>query len=392
MLEIKKDIYSIGVKDPKLRIFDIIMKTPRGTSYNSYLVIGSEKIAVIDTVKKGFEQEFISNIKEIIDPKKIDYVIVNHTESDHSGALSKLLEIAPTAKVYASKNAKSFLLEILHKDVNPVLVGDGDKVSLGDKTLEFISTPFLHWPDTMTTYIPESKILFPCDYLSCHYCDDTMFDDEALDFSYVYKYYFDCLFRPFKQYSINALNKIEKLDIDIIAPSHGLILRSYPKKYLKLYREWSTVPKKDYKSALVVFASSYGGTEKMAETIAHTLYKSNIHTTLMDLAGVDISALVNIIENSNALIIGSATLQADAVKYVWDLLASLTTIDIKGKIGAAFGTYAWSGEAAKMIEDRLRSLKFNVPEQFIRAKIVPTEDEQKNAKEFAERLATHILK
>ncbi len=392
MLEIKKGVYSIGVKDPKLRIFDVIMKTPRGTSYNSYLIMGSEKIAVIDTVKKGFEQEFISNIKEIVDPGKIDYVIVNHTESDHSGALSKLLELAPNAKVYASKNAKPFLPEILHKDVNPVLVGDGDKLSLGDKTLEFISTPFLHWPDTMTTYLRESKILFPCDYLSCHYSDDTMFDDEALDFSYAYKYYFDSIMRPFKQYSINALNKIEKLDIDIIAPSHGLILRSDPKKYLDLYRKWSTVPKKDYKSALVVYASSYGGTEKMAETIAHTLHKSNIHTTLMDFTGVDISALVDMIENTDALIVGSATIQADALKFVWDLLASLTTIDVRGKIGAAFGTYAWSGEAAKMIEDRLRALKFNVPEPFVRAKMIPTDEEQKSVKEFAERLATHILK
>ncbi len=388
-MKIKEGVYWVGVKDPKLRIFDVIMQAEYGTTYNSYLVIGSEKIALIDTVKESFKDEFFKKIEDIVPIEKIDYIIINHTEPDHSGALSYLLE-KTNAKVIASKNASMFLREILHRDVNPMLVGDNDKISLGNKTLEFISAPFLHWPDTMITYLPEDKILFPCDFLGCHYCDEKIFNDETLDFSFAFEHYFMTIMRPFKDYALQAIKKLESKEIDIIAPSHGPILRKDPWYYINRYKEWSTPKPKNGKSAVIFYASPYGSTGKLGQAIAEGLSSEGIVTEIFDLVGTSINSVIDIIENSDAIIVGSATINGDAIKPVWDLLSSLSTINLKNKIGFAFGTYAWSGEGAKLIENRLKDLKLKVPEPYFRAQMIPTEEDFAKAREIGKKLATII--
>lgn len=388
-MKIKEGVYWVGVKDPKLRIFDVIMQAEYGTTYNSYLIVGSEKVALIDTVKETFKDEFFKKIEEIVPLEKIDYIVINHTEPDHSGALPYLLE-KTSAKVIASKNASMFLKEILHKDIGPMLVGDNDKISLGNKTLEFISAPFLHWPDTMITYLPEDKILFSCDFLGCHYCDEKLFNDETLDFSFAFEHYFMTIMRPFKDYALQAIKKIETKEIEIIAPSHGPILRKDPWYYVNKYKEWATPKKKDGKSAVIFYASPYGGTGKLAQAIAEGLASEGIKTEIFDLVGTSIPSVIDIIEDSDALIVGSATINGDAIKPVWDLLSSLSTINLKNKIGFAFGAYAWSGEAAKLIENRLKDLKLKVPEPYFRAQMVPTEEDYAKAREIGKKLASVI--
>lgn len=392
-LEIKPGIYWVGVLNPKMRIFDVIMKTPQGTTYNAYLIKGKEKTAVIDTVKEVFKDEFISNLKEVIHPFQIDYIIINHTEPDHSGALPYLLEETPGATVVISKNAEHLLKNFLNKDVQPLKVGDGDSIDLGERTLNFISAPFLHWPDTMFTFAPQDKVLFPCDFLGCHYSDERLYDDLVSNFSYAFKYYFDHIIKPFKQYALVALEKIAPLQIEIIAPSHGPILRHSPQKYLNLYRKWSQQPEKkpEEKTLLIFYASAYGNTAKMAEEIVAGAESTGVKTSLFDLSVIDIPHLIDEIEKADGLIVGSATINGDAIKPVWDLLSSLTTIKVKGKIGAAFGSYGWSGEAPKLIQERLKGLKFKIPEEALRAIFVPTAEELAKCREFGKKIALALL-
>ncbi|MGC8646196.1 MAG: FprA family A-type flavoprotein [Thermoplasmata archaeon] len=391
MIEIKPDIYYVGVKNPDMRIFDVFFKTESGTTYNSYLIVGKEKIALIDTVKEPFRDEFIKNIEEIVPLEKINYIITLHHEPDHSGALKYILEKS-NARVVISKTAGLFLKQILHRDANPLLVGDNDKISLGNITLEFIQAPFLHWPDTMFAYIPERNILFTCDFLGQHFSDEEIYNDESRDFTYAFEHYYKIIMRPFKDYVLQAIKKIENKNIDMIAPSHGMILRKDPWKYVDLYRTWSTPKPRDYRRALVFYASPYGGTGKLANSIAKGLADSGVYVEIFDLAGTVIDdSLLDLIENSDALIVGSSTLNGDAIKPVWDLLSSLTTINMRNKIGFAFGTFAWSGEAPKFIENRLKDLKLKVPETSFRAGIIPTEDDLQRAAEMGKKLAGYII-
>ncbi len=385
-MKIKYGIYWVGVNDPKLRIFDVFMHAEMGTTYNSYLVVGSEKVALIDTVKEPFTEEFFKKIESIVPIEKIDYIVINHSEPDHSGALSKLFEKV-NARIIASKSASLFIKQVLGKDVNPMLVGDGDKISLGNKTLEFIQAPLLHWPDTMFTYVPEDKILFTCDFLGSHYCDGKIFNDETLDFSFAFKHYFNTIMRPFKEHVYHAIKKIENREIEIVAPSHGPILRKDPWKYIELYREWSEPKVKDYRRASIFYASPYGSTGKIAQALADGLKSEGILVEVFDLSGTEINdEILDVIEDSDAVFVGSSTINGDAIQPVWILLSSLSTISLKGKMGFAFGTYAWSGEAAKFIENRLKDLKFKVPEPYFRAPMIPSESDYAKAREIGSKL------
>ncbi len=385
-VKIKDDIYWIGALDPERRIFDIIMPLDRGTTYNSYLVKG-EKIAIIEAVKIGFEGEFLSNIRSLIDPGEIDYVILNHLEPDHSGALATLLAEAPQAEVVVSRSGEHFVNNLLNREVKPLKMGDGDSLDLGGKTLQFIWAPFLHWPDTMFTYLVEEKVLFPCDFLGCHFCDQRLYDDLVDDFSHQFHYYFDTIMRPFKEYTLKALDKISGLEIELIAPSHGPILRTDPQRYIDLYREWSGPKPKVKKRALIFYASAYGNTARMAQEIARGVEEEEVEVALLNLEEVVPAEVLEEIEEADALIVGSPTFLGDAIKPIWDLLSSLTTIKVRGKIGAAFGSYGWSGEAVGLIEERLRNLKFKVPEPGVRAILVPTAEDLESCREFGSKIA-----
>ncbi|MGC8581307.1 MAG: FprA family A-type flavoprotein [Thermoplasmata archaeon] len=391
MIKIKDGVYWVGSNDKDVRTIDVIIHVENGTSYNSYIVKGHDKIALIDTVKEPFVDQFIKNIEEIAALEDIDYVIVNHTELDHSGGLKKILERSD-AEVVASKSASPFIKQIL-PDIVPIFVGEGDILSLGDKTLEFIHAPFLHWPDTMFTYLKEDHILFSCDFLGSHFCNENIFNDESMDFSYSFQHYYNSIMRPFKQHIIKAIDKIEKKQIDIVAPSHGPILRNDPYSYIKKYKEWSLPRRKELKKAVIFYASAYGGTEKIAKNIGNALKDNGTKVEIFDLQGIEINDnIVSIVEECDALIIGSSTINGDALKPVWNLLSSLTTIDVKNKLGFAFGTYAWSGEAPRLIENRMKDLKMFVPEPYYRVHMVPDKEDLKKSYEIGVILSNHINK
>ncbi len=388
-VEIKKDIYWTGVLDPDLRLFDILLHTEHGTTYNSYLVKG-EKIAVIDTAKGRFYEQFVSNIKCLVEPEDIDYIVCNHMEPDHSGSLSRFLREAKNARVVVSTTGEHFVNNIVNAEVNALKMGDGDVLDLGGKTLRFIFAPFLHWPDTMFTYVVEDKVLFPCDVFGSHYCDGRLYDDLVGDFGQEFRYYYQGIMRPFKEKVLQAVDKIRDLEIEIIAPSHGPILRSDPWKYVNQYVKWSTPSPAEVKRILIFYASAHGNTKMMAEEIGKGAAVDGVEVQIFDVSETDIADVLDRIEVSQALIIGSPTINGDAVKPIWDLLSSLATISLRGKVGAAFGSYGWSGEAVGMIEDRLKRLKFKVPRPGLRFMLVPTAEELEICREFGRKIAESL--
>jgi flavorubredoxin len=386
-------VHWIGALDPERTVFDVIMPIDRGTTYNAYVVRGADKVAVVEAGKDqpGICEQFLGRLRSVVDPARVDYVILNHLEPDHSGALAAFLEAAPNARVVVSKNGEHFVRHLLNRDVQPMKVGDGDSLELGGRTLRFITAPFLHWPDTMFTYLEEDRILFSGDFLGSHYSDERMFNDLTGDFHFYFKYYYDVIMRPFKEYVLKALDKIAPLPIDIVCPSHGPVLRQGLQAFLQDYRSWSQPPDAGrVKRAVVAYASAYGNTGSLARQVAEGLRESGVQVDLVNLGEGKPDDLVDRLEAADALALGSPTFVGDAIKPVWELLADLATIKLRGKAAAAFGSYGWSGEAVGALEERLKSLKFKLVTPGVRAILAPTEEDLEQARDLGRRVAAAI--
>lgn len=380
--KLKNNIYWVGVNDPKLEVFDIIMETKKGTTYNSYL-IDDEKVAIIDCVKNGFFEEFLGKIKGVIGERKVDYIIVQHTELDHSGSLGKFLEVYPEAVVLASKPAITYLKEITNKEFNSEpAVGE---ICLGKNTLQFISAPNLHWPDTMFTYVKEEKILFTCDVMGCHYSPvNCITDDCSGDYFDEMKYYFDVIMGPFKKFVTKGLDKIKDLELDIVAPSHGPVHTNDIQMYVNFYRKWAEIEDIKEKNVQIFYISAYHNTEAMAKYIANKINEKGIKAEVHEITSMNLSDIVSLIEKASGIMIGSPTINQDAVKPAWDVLSLVCPITNRGKVAAAFGSYGWSGEGVPMLTQRLKSLKFKVVEEGLKFKFVPDSKEFEQADKFVE--------
>lgn len=386
-IKLRNNIYWIGVKDPKLEVFDIIMETKKGTTYNSYL-INDEKVVVIDSVKDGFGNKFIENIKDIIGNKKVDYIIVQHTELDHSGSISELLKEYPDATIIGTTAALNYLKEILNKEFKGKSINEIKELSTGINTLKFISAPNVHWPDTMMTYIPNKNILFTCDIAGAHYCPKDDFSEsnfEDKEYRDELKYYFHCIMGPFKKFILSALKKIQNIKIDIIAPSHGPMHKGENiDKCIELYKKMANC-NEDENKIQIIYVSAYHNTEAMAKYIGKVLNDKGYIAEVHEITNIGIDKAVELINEAKGFIIGSPTINQDAVKPVWDVLMSVGIIQNKGKIAAAFGSYGWSGEAVPMITDRLKHMKLKILEEGFRFKFVPSQKDYENADKFLEK-------
>jgi flavorubredoxin len=399
-VEIAPGVHWIGALDPGLRSFDMILRTANGTTYNAYCVRGAEGVAVIDTVKAELAADFFARLEQVARYDEIRVIVLNHLEPDHSGALPELLRRAPGARLVISKRAPAMLKALLKPTEEALDYGTadtGDEIDLGGRRLRFLHTPFLHWPDTQCTYLVEQQVLFTGDVFGCHYCDERLFNDRVGDFRFSFDYYYAHIMRPFKAHVRDALRLIEPLPIALIAPAHGPVLRDRPRRYVTRYRELSSAgecfepaPGSDAapRSLVIFYLSAYGSTARMAEAVqAGAESVPGVRVSLYDLEGGETDPFVDLIEEADALAFGSPTVNGDAVKPIWDLLSSLAVVSLRGKIGAAFGSYGWSGEAVPMIEGRLRGLKMRVPVGGLRVKLTPTMPELDDCRDFGRRLA-----
>ncbi|MDR1531717.1 MAG: FprA family A-type flavoprotein [Clostridiales bacterium] len=393
-LVVKDGISWVGALDFDIRVFDVIMYTQNGTTYNSYVVKGTEKTALVEVVKEKFFDEFIERLRGVTDPGKIDYIILNHTEPDHSGGLAKLLELCPDAEVVATAVGLKFARGICNRDFKSRAVRNGDSIDLGGAALEFMPLPQLHWPDSMFTYIPQKKTLFTCDSFGCHYCGEAVFNDAIdKDFADAYKYYFDCIMGPFKSFVRKALDAIAKLEIETICNGHGPVIRKDVEKYITMYREWSAEPAAGRPSVVVAYVTSYGYTKMLAEKITEGIEAAGgIDAQCVDITDRGPSAIASEIEASRGVLLGSPTIVGDALAPVWELLTALNPVVHGGRIAGAFGSYGWSGEAVPNIMQRFAQLRFKTPLEGLRVNLRPTEADLVQAFEYGKKFAAFIPK
>jgi NADH oxidase (H2O-forming) len=394
VLKVTADVSWIGILDKDMVTFDIVMETREGTTYNSYFIDAERKV-IIDTAKESFKDRYMDKVKQVTNPAEIDYIVITHSEPDHSGCLRHLLELAPKAVVYGSRQAVTYLQDMVGKPFESVYVKDGDLLDLGNKTLKFISAPNLHWPDTIYAYLQEDKLLFTCDSFGAHCCREAMFDDLVGDYQESYKYYFDVILKPFSNFMVKAIEKIRPLEINAICPGHGPMLRTTWKEKVKaaeLYAEQYIADSLCLDNRiLITYVSAYGYTRQMAEAIAAGIrevvdYKINI----VDIEHILLGDLEELIVCSKSLLIGSPTINQNTLLPVYRMFSLINPLRDRGKKASAFGSYGWSGEAVKIIESQLRALKLNVVMEGISAKFSPNDQKYLQMVEFGRNFARHL--
>lgn len=384
ILKITDDISWAGVLDHDIITFDIVMETKYGTTYNSYFIDAEKKI-LIDTVKESFFDTYLEKLKQLTDPSEIEYIICTHTEPDHSGALGQILELAPEATIVGSGQAINYLAEMVGKPFKWKKVKDGDTLDLGNKTIKFISAPNLHWPDTIYAYLEEEKTLFTCDSFGAHFADAKMFDDEVGDYSGSFDYYFDMILKPYSKFMLKAIGKIEGLQIDRICPGHGPILRSTWKEKVhrsKTLAEAYLQSIQKQNRILIAYISAYGYTREMAVKISEGLQSGgDFDVDLVDIENILLGDLEEKVVRADAIIVGSPTINQNTLLPVYKLFSVINPIRDKGKPAAVFGSYGWSGEAVKLIEDHLGNLKLNVTNS-LSSKFYPNGEKAEELFEF----------
>ncbi len=396
VLKITPDVSWVGILDYDIVTFDIVMETEYGTTYNSYF-INAQKKTLIETSKETFWDSYLEKVKSVVNPSEIEYTILNHTEPDHSGNLKRLLNLAPGATVIGSGNAIKYLREMLGEDFKSHQVKDGDVLDLGDKTLRFIGAPNLHWPDSIYTWLEEDKLLFTCDSFGCHFCDPGMFDDQVGDFDDAFKYYFDVILKPYSKFMLKAIEKIKPLDIHAICPGHGPVLRTNWKRYVdlseKYAQEYLAIKGEGDKRVLIAYVSAYGYTGIMAKLIAEGIKASGkIEVDLADIENIPLGDLEEKVIRSDALLVGSPTINQNTLIPVYKLFGLINPLRDKQKLAATFGSYGWSGEAAKLIEDTLRNLKLTIAQNPLSIKFYPHGEKADELRLFGKNFAEKVLK
>ncbi len=392
VIGITPDVHWIGVLDYDIVTFDVVMETVYGTTYNSYLV-QAEKTAVIETTKLKFWEVYLEKINQLVRPEDIDYIVLNHTEPDHSGNLANLLARAPRARVVGSRLAISYLQDFLGKPFEHIIVKDGDVLDLGNKTLRFIAAPNLHWPDSMYTYLEEDQLLFTCDSFGCHYCHHQMTDDKVGDFKEAFKYYFDVILKPFSKFMLKAIEKIKLLEIKAVLPGHGPLLLNDWKKWVALSeqyaREAMESPEKPH--VFIPYVSAYHNTGKLAGAIAEGIESAgDIVVEVADIETMAVGDMDAKVARSRAVLVGCPTINQNILLPVYKLFSVISPIRDKGKLGGAFGSYGWSGEAGKLINSSLSNLKLQVPEEGVFVKFTPHEDALSACFAFGQRIGKQL--
>ena len=387
-IEILKDVHWVGAIDWNIRDFHGY-SIYRGTTYNAFLVM-DEKVTLFDTVKQGFRSELLHHIRRIIDPTTIDYLVVNHVEMDHSGLVPEVVELVKPEKIFCSERGKKALLAHFHRDDWPYeVVGTGDTISLGKRTVQFMETRMLHWPDSMFSYIPEDRLLISSDAFGQHLATTERFDDEvdlSMLLGHAAKYYANIIL-PYSALVQKLLSQVRDMDlkVDMIAPDHGVIWRGNPGKILECYDEWSQ--QRGKVKALVIYDTMWHSTETMAKAIVDGVVQEGVSAQLFDLASNHRSDIITEVLDAGALVFGSATLNNGMLPRMADLLHYMKGLRPANKIGAAFGSYGWSGEAVKLINAIMEEMKFRVIDPGIDVRYVPAHEDLGTCVELGRKVA-----
>jgi len=389
-LEVAKGIYWVGGVDWNVRDFHGY-STYLGSTYNAYLIM-DDQITLVDAVKRELTDELLERISHIVDPKKIDYVISNHTEMDHSGGLARVMHrIGENKPLYCSKMGYKNLSKHFPQKWNYQPVEDGGKLSIGKRTLVFMETRMLHWPDSMFTYAKEDKILFSSDAFGQHYAGPERFDDEVGEAIMPHaKKYFANILLPYAPLVLKLVEKVKSMGLamDMILPDHGVMWRKDPMKIVKAYVEWSE--QKPRRKALVVYDTMWHSTELMANTIAEALGEEGVHAEPMHLRAWHRSDVLTEILDSGAILVGSPTLNNGLFPTVSDFITYLKGLKPQNKVAAAFGSHGWSGEAVKLITKELEDMKFKVVDPGLRIQFVPDKEGLEACRELAKKIAKEL--
>jgi anaerobic nitric oxide reductase flavorubredoxin len=391
-VKVLENIFWVGVVDWNIRHFHgFTYSTQRGTTYNAYLIV-DKKVALVDTVQHPFADEMIERIKEIIDPSKIDYVIANHVESDHSGSIREILKLAPNATVVGTANCQAGLEKHYFGNWKFQTVKTGDTLSLGDRTLTFLEAPMLHWPDTMFTYIEKDALLLSNDGFGQHLASSKRFDDEVDQNVLMWeaaKYYANILWL----YSSVVIRKIEEvqklgLKIDMIAPSHGMIWRKNPMKIVSAYLKWAKGEAD--KKVIIVYDTMWESTEKMAKAMLEGISSEGVEVKLYRLPFSDKGDIIGEMLETKGLLVGSATINNGVLPTVAPFLREMEGLRPKNKLAAAFGSYGWGGGATVTIEKTLKSAGMELVAPAITVKWVPDKTELQKCYEYGQEFAKKI--
>ena len=389
-IEIAKDVYWLGVVDWNVRDFHGY-STDLGSTYNSYLIV-DEKITLIDTVKKQFGDTLLNAVSQVVDPGKIDCVVSNHTEMDHSGALPRIMHrIGEDKPIYCSRMGKKNLSLHFPRAYNYQVVETGGELSLGKKTLSFLETRMVHWPDSMFSYLKEDRILFASDGFGQHYAGPERFDDEIGDaiMPHAKKYFANILllYAPLILKLVNTVTEMN-LPIDMICPDHGIMWRKDPSKIINAYVEWSTQTPR--RKAVVVYDTMWHSTESMAEAVVEALVEEDVETRSMHLGTCHRSDVITEVLDAGAVVVGSPTLNNNLFPTVSDFLTYMKGLKPRNKVGAAFGSYGWSGEAVKLLNRELEEMKFDVVDPGVRAQFVPGDKALDACRELGRKIAAGL--
>ena len=390
--EISNGIYWVGAVDWTVKSFHgHTYTTQRGTTYNSYLIV-DEKIALVDTVYGPFANEMIEKIKDIVPPEKIDYVIANHVETDHSGAMPALMKLCPKAKVYCTAKCKEGLYRHYYGNWDFQIVRTGDSLKLGKRTLSFLEAPMIHWPDSMFTYCPEEKLLLPNDAFGQHYATSERYNDEVDEAELMdeaAKYYGNILW-PLSSLILKKIDEIVKMNIPIemIAPSHGVIWRKDPMRIVNAYVSWAR--NETRKKVVVIYETMWGSTGKMARKIVEGITDAGIDVKLVDINQSDRTEVVKEMLSARGYLIGSSTHDNDMLPALAGFLEFVKGLKPKNRIAAAFGSYGWSGGAVAGIENIIKEAGISLAMPSISFKYVPDQNEMKSCYDFGKEFALKL--
>jgi len=394
IVKLKEGVYGVGVVDWELREFHgHELTTPRGSSYNAYLIM-DKKTVLVDTVWGPFSNQLMDNIRELVDPAKIDIVVANHAETDHSGALPTVMRHAPNAEVIVSRQGATSIPGHYHENWKFRKVSTGDTINIGNNDLVFVEAPMLHWPDSMFTYLTGHNILMSNDAFGHHYATAFHFNDEVNQeelYEEAFRYYANIL----TPYSDRVIKKIDellalKLPVDMIAPSHGIVWRTDPLQIVKKYREWAT--QKPEPRAVILYDTMWNATRQMAEAIGDGLAEAGVDHKILNLAVSDRNDVLVEVFKARTILVGSPTINNGMLPTIMPVLTDIKGLKFKNKIGAAFGSYGWSGEAVKMIEEHLIASGFRIVRDGIKFKWQPLPEELDACREFGREIAEETRK